>query len=99
MKHHVNESIVLAALIVLALVGQAYAATAILEPKTTAQWTVVASPTTNTQTKPKVATVTPLATGTPVKRFPTPLRGSLRGASGRFASLRHIPRKESEKRP
>jgi hypothetical protein len=65
MKPHANESFVLAALIVLALVGRAYAATAVLEPKTTAQWTVVASPTTNAQTKPKVATVTPLATGTP----------------------------------
>jgi len=65
MKHHANEWFVLAALIVLALVGRAYAATAILKPKTTAQWTVVASPRTNTQTKPKVATVTPLATGTP----------------------------------
>src|SRR5258705_11697973 len=65
MKHHANESFVLAALIVLALVGRAYAATAILKPKTTAQWTVVASSRANTQTKPKVATVTPLATGTP----------------------------------
>jgi hypothetical protein len=65
MKHHANESFVLAGLIVLTLVGRAYAATAVLEPKTTAQWTVVASPTTNIQTKPKVATVTPLATGTP----------------------------------
>jgi hypothetical protein len=59
MKHHANESFVLAALIVLALVGRAYAPTAVLEPKTTAQWTVVASPTANTQTNPKVATGTP----------------------------------------
>jgi hypothetical protein len=68
MKHRANESFVLAALIVFALVGWAYAATAVLAPKTTAQRTAVAPPTTNTQTTPKVPGVRPPTTGTPTAK-------------------------------
>lgn len=50
MRHHTNESVVLAALIVFAMVGRAYAARVVLESKTTVQRTKVTPPTTGTPT-------------------------------------------------